>query len=183
MPQPTRRRGAAPIPPPPPAELHRRYVAERRSLDDLGARYHVSAWTVKRWLRAAGIRRQPARWATRVTAADLHALYVQQRLTIGEIATREHVSPSTVWHALQHHHIPRRPAAPRAGPPPGVAELRRLYVEAGWSIRRLAGRYQVSYTTIHQRLTGAEVPLRPRGAQGRRPPAAGHAASGAPPGG
>ncbi len=182
MPQPPRRRGAAPIPPPPPAELHRRYVAERRSLDDLGARYHVSAWTVKRWLRAAGSRRQPARWATRVTAADLHALYVQQRLTIGEIAAREQVSPNTVWHALQHHQIPRRPAARRAGRPPEVAELRRLYVEAGWSLRRLAGRYQVSYTTIHQRLTAAGVPLRPRGAQGRRR-AAGNAATGAPTGG
>ena len=43
-----------------PAELRRHYVTERRSLDDLGARCHVSAWTVKRWLRNAQIRRQPA---------------------------------------------------------------------------------------------------------------------------
>jgi len=132
MPRPTRRRGAAPIPPRPPAELHRQYVDERRSLDDLGARYHVSGWTVKRWLRKAGIRRRPARWALTVTAADLRALYVQQELTIGEIAALKQVSPNTVWHALKHHQIPRRPAARRAGPPPEVAELRRLYLKEGW---------------------------------------------------
>jgi len=176
----TSRRGADPAAAP--AELHRRYVAERRSLDDLGARYHVSAWTVKRWLHKAGSRRQPARWATRVTAADLRALYVQQRLTIGEIARPQARQP--------HHRLARAPAPPdppAPGRPAGEpaargAELRRLYVEAGWSLRRLAGRYQVSYTTIHQRLTRAGVPLRPRGAQGRRR-SAGNAATGAPTGG
>ncbi len=114
MPRPTRRRGAAPIPPRPPAELHRQYVDERRSLDDLGARYHVSGWTVKRWLRKAGIRRRPARWALTVTAADLRALYVQQELTIGEIAALKQVSPNTVWHAPNTTRF--RGARPPAGP-------------------------------------------------------------------
>jgi len=56
-------------------------------------------------------------------------------------------------------------------------------MEARWSIRRLAGHYQVSYTTIHHRLAAAAIPLRPRGAPARRPPAAGKAAEDAARGG
>ncbi len=163
-------RGPQPILPPPADELRVRHVDQRQSLDELAAHYHVSAWTVKAWLRNAGIRRHrrpgPA-WATTVSAEHLRELYVQQRLTMRQIAARQRVTETTVWRALKYHQIPRRPAGRQVSPPPQAAELRRLYLQERWSIRQLAARYRVSYPTMRYRLAKANIPLRPVGGHSR----------------
>jgi transposase-like protein len=72
--------GPRPIPPPPAGELRELYVHQRHSLDQLASHYRVSPWTVRRWLRTAGVRRQRPRghpWATTVSADLLRQLYVQ----------------------------------------------------------------------------------------------------------
>ena len=133
MPQPTRRRGASPIPPPPPAELRRHYVTERRSLDDLAACYHVSAWTVKRWLRNAGIHRQPAMWATRghrrgPARAVCRAGADHRRDRRPRARQPEHRSGTRSS-------TTRSPGAlPPFFSPLEVVEPGRLYMEARWSI-------------------------------------------------
>jgi hypothetical protein len=158
-----RRRGPKPIPRPPAAELRRLYVTERHSLDTMGFHYNVSEATVRAWLRAGGIHRTRSTWRTTIPAARLHRLYVTQGLTIEQIAVGERVGPMTVWHALIDHDIPRRPHG-RPVPPPAPADLlRRLYLQDDWSIRQLAARYKVSYTTMRQRLQAAGILLRPPG--------------------
>jgi hypothetical protein len=155
--------GPAPLTPPPVAELRRRYVTERHSLDTIGFHYGVSEATVRAWLRAAGIHRKPLSWRTTIPAARLHALYVTQGLTIEQIAAQERVGPMTVWHALIDHDIPRRPHGRPVPPPPPALELRRLYAEERRPIRQLAAHFGVSYTTMRQRLHAAGIPLRPPG--------------------
>jgi hypothetical protein len=130
--------------------------------------YGVSEGTVRAWLGAAGIRRTPLSWRTTISAARLRTLYLTQGLTIEQIAVGERVTPNTVWRALVDHDIPRRPHGRPVPPPPPTAELRLLYVQEGWPIRRLAAHFGVSYTTMRQRLTAAGIPLRPPGDRWRR---------------
>jgi hypothetical protein len=149
------------------AELRRLYLTERRSLEDIGQRYGVTAWTAQRWLREARIgRKRPTR--TRLLAADrLWELYVDQHMTIAQVARRERVAPNTVWMALIDYGIPRHPPGRHVPPRPPTATLRRLYLEDRWTIRQLATRHRVSYTTMRTWLEAAGIPLRPAGGSSR----------------
>jgi transposase len=147
-------------------ELRRLYVDKQLSLDDIAERYGIPPWTVQRWLAALKPSRRVPAWATVVSAEHLRALYVDQGLTLTQIVQREQVSPSVVWYALQHHQIPTHPRGrPRIATHPSADELRRRYLEQGWSTRRLAAHYQASTPIIRRWLADAGIPRRPVGFQ------------------
>src|SRR5262245_37335953 len=156
-----RRRGRKPIPSPPTDELQRLYVDKRLSCKQLGAHYGVSAPTALRWLRAAGIQREPS-WATTVSAEQLRELYLAQGLTPAAIAARERVSAAAVCKALRSHQIRRAATGPAPIPPPPAAELRRLYVTQRHSRDTIGFHYGVSEATVRAWLRAAGI--------GRTPP-------------
>jgi DNA-binding transcriptional ArsR family regulator len=116
-PRPERRRRRLP---PTAAELRRRYVADRLTSGQLGARYGVSATTVRRWLKAAGIpRRVPGRHSRAPDREELCRLYQDQRLSTTQIGLRYGVGQTTAHNWLRAAGIPLRPQGrpSRAGTP------------------------------------------------------------------
>lgn len=105
--------------PPADTELRRCYLEEGLTVDQLAARYGVSATTAKRWLGNAGIpRRAPGRSRRAPSGDELHRLYQDQGLSTTQIAQRHGVGQSTAHRWLRAAKIPLRPAGPpvRADP-------------------------------------------------------------------
>jgi transposase-like protein len=116
-PQPERRRRRLP---PTAAELRRRYVADRLTSGQLAAQYEVSATTVRRWLKAAGIpRRVPGRHSRAPDREELCRLYQDQGLSTTQIGRRFGVGQTTAHNWLRAAGIPLRPQGrpTRAGTP------------------------------------------------------------------
>jgi transposase len=107
----------------------------------------------------------------RVSPAELRRLYEQQRLVPAEIGERVGVSGRTVRAWLQRLGIPLRPQPERRRRhlPPTQAQLRRRYVANGWSIGRLADRYEVSASTVRRWLKDAGIPRRLPGGRSQAP--------------
>jgi len=106
-PQPERRRRHRP---PTPAQLRRRYLADGLSIGQLAARYGVSASTVRRWLKDAGIPRRPAGGRSRAPSREeLYRLYQAEGLSTTQIGERYGVRQGTAHHWLRAAGVALRP--------------------------------------------------------------------------
>jgi transposase len=153
---------------PPREKLVTLFVEQRWSPEQIGAHYGRSRTTVYRWLHQLEIQRPRPSWALTISKAYLAGLY--ERLgTMEKVADHEQVTMGQVERAMRHHQIQRRrppwPTKPQARQRPPTAELRRLYLDQQWSMRRMADHYGCSTRTIHQWLSAPDVdiPRRPPG--------------------
>jgi transposase len=159
---------------PPREKLVTLFVEERWSPEQIGAHYGRSRTTVYRWLHELEIERPRSSWALTVSKGYLAGLY--ERLgTMEKVAEHEHVTMGQVERAMDHHQIERRrpawPSESQARQRPPTAELRRLYLDQQWSMRRMADHYGCSSRTIHEWLSAPDVniPRRPPGRPSMRP--------------
>lgn len=118
---------APPHPEPPgtpaPAQLHRWYLTEGQTLEQIARRQHTTRERVKQWLQAAGVSVQPR--TTRETRKQLdpellRELYVDREWTATQIALELDTSPNQVLRTLHEHDIPVRrggPLRPRMNTP------------------------------------------------------------------
>jgi transposase len=150
------------------------FVEQRWSPGKIGAHYGRSRATVYRWLQQLEIDRPRPSWALTVSKAYLAGLY--ERLgTMERVAAHEQVTMGQVERAMRHHQIQRRhppwPSESQARRRPPTAELRRLYLDQQWSMRRMADHYGCSTRTIHQWLSAphVDIPRRPPGRPSMRP--------------
>lgn len=169
-----RRPGRVRKPPPPPAELRRLREQERRSRDELAARYEVHPQTVSKWLTAAGL---PGQLAPSVSAAQIAAIYRAEPVTASQIARRLGISSGAALAALHREGVevdPGRQAAAvraahdrRRGTVPfllaEVAELAvQYYQEQGWSYRMVGEQLGVSKAKVRAELQHRGVPVHRR---------------------
>jgi lambda repressor-like predicted transcriptional regulator len=153
-------------------EAARRVRDEGASFAGLAREYGVSVEAVRYQMTARGV---PAavhapRVLRGIPATDLGDLYAAGQ-TLAQIAGKYGVSRWTVSDRLRSIGVPRRPPAwmQRRQPTPlPLAEAAALY-EDGESLAVLAGRYQVSASTVWSRLAEAGVTLRPPGGHNRIP--------------
>jgi len=102
---------------PTPAQLRRRYAADGLTIRQLADLYGVSASTVRRWLRDAGIpRRLPGGHSQAPTREELCRLYQAEGLTTTQIGERYGVSQQTAHRWLRVAGVALRPRGrlPRA---------------------------------------------------------------------
>jgi transposase len=96
--------------PPNPVELRRRYVADGLTPGQLATRYGVSASTVTRWLKDAGIsRRPPGRRSHAPAGEELRWLYQVGGLSTAQIGQRYGVSQQTAYRWVRAAGVPLRP--------------------------------------------------------------------------
>lgn len=96
--------------PPTPAELRRGYVADGLTPGQLATRYGVSASTVSRWLKDAGIsRRPPGRRSHAPAGEELRWLYQVEGLSTAQIGQCYGVSQQTAYRWVRAGGIPLRP--------------------------------------------------------------------------
>jgi uncharacterized protein YjcR len=96
--------------PPTPAQLRRRYLADGLSIGQLANRYGVSASTVKRWLKDAGIpRRPPGGQSQAPSREELRRLYQAEGLSTTQIGERYGVSQGTAHNWLRAAGVALRP--------------------------------------------------------------------------
>jgi transposase len=113
---------------PAPVELRRGYVADGLSTGQLAKRYGVSASTVTRWLKDAGIPRRPAGRRSQAPAREeLCRLYQAEGLSTAQIGERYGVSQQTAHRWVRAAGVPLRPqgqptraSTGRPGPSPEV---------------------------------------------------------------
>ena len=105
-----------PLPSPPPADqLARLYLTERRTLAQIGRRYHTSSRGVRRWLLQAGI---PVRARTsrahrkHLDVAVLRTLYTDREWTAAQIAHELDSTIHLVLRSLHENAIPVRTGGP-----------------------------------------------------------------------
>jgi transposase len=109
---------------PAPVELHRGYVVDGLTPGQLATRYGVSASTVTRWLKDAGIsRRPPGRHSQAPAGEELRWLYQVEGLSTAQIGQCYGVSQQTAYRWVRAAGIPLRPQvqptrASGAGPGP-----------------------------------------------------------------
>jgi len=106
-----------------------------------------------------------------VERARLVALYQQRGLSIRKVAAELGLPPKQVGQLLDHYGIPRHPVTlPTVAALPPTAELAARY-QAGWTLRKIAAHYQVSYSRVRSLLLAEPtVRLRPSPNQARRQP-------------
>jgi transposase len=93
-----------------PAQLRRRYAADGLSTRQLANLYGVSASTVRRWLREAGIPRRPPGGQSRAPSRqELCRLYQAEGLTTAQLGERYGVSQQTAHRWLRTGGITARP--------------------------------------------------------------------------
>jgi len=96
--------------PPTPAQLRRRYLTDGLSIGQLAARHGVSASTVRRWLKDAGIpRRLPGGQSRAPSRQELCRLYQAEGLSTTQIGERYGVSQATAHHWLRAAGVALRP--------------------------------------------------------------------------
>jgi len=104
-----------------------------------------------------------------VERARLVALYQQRGLSIRKVAAELGLPPKQVARLLDHYGIPRHLTTTPAVLPP-TAELAARY-QAGWTLRKIAAHYQVSYSRVRSLLLAEPtVRLRPPPSQARHRP-------------
>jgi transposase len=95
----------------------------------------------------------------------LRRLYVDQRLTISQIAASLGVAPQTVHNRLVAAKIPRRPSPSTPRTDITDDQIRRLYINQGWSAPEIASHFGCGTSTVYarlERLGVARRPARPR---------------------
>jgi transposase len=96
--------------PPTPAQLRRRYLADDLSIGQLAAHYGVSASTVRRWLKNAGIPGRPPGGRSKAPSRqELYRLYQTEGLSSTQIGERYRVRQSTAHNWLRAAGVPLRP--------------------------------------------------------------------------
>ena len=104
---------------PPPAILHRWYVTEGRTLEQIARQHHTAKDTVRTWLQTAGVSVQPRTSREHRRHLDpklLHDLYLTREWSATEIAAELDTSIQLVLRSLHEYGIPvRRGGAPRKG--------------------------------------------------------------------
>lgn len=102
---------------PPPAVLHRWYVIEGRTLEQIARQHHTTRDTVRTWLQTAGVSVQPRTSREDRRHLDptlLRELYLTREWSATEIAAELDTSYQLVLRSLHDHGIPvRRAGAPR----------------------------------------------------------------------
>jgi transposase len=156
------------------AQLHRWYVTQLMTTDEIASRCGVaSTSTIVRWLREAGVPLRPpgrsvqARGLRTPTAEELRRLVWQEHRPYREIALMYGCDPSAVAHWLNESGIPRPTTweTIRAGTKPDMPtpEVLRARYATGESLRAIADDYTVSWQTIRELATASGVELRPTG--------------------
>ena len=102
---------------PSPADLHRWYVVEGRTLVQIARQHHTTRDTVRSWLQTAGVSVQPRTSREQRKHLDpvlLRELYLDREWSATEIAADLDTTVHLVLRTLHEHGIPVR----RGGPPP-----------------------------------------------------------------
>lgn len=143
------------------AELRDLYENQRLTTHAIAAQCGVSHMSVKRWLRAYGIKARPVgrgllnRGVAEPTRDDLYRFIHVEHLGYREVAALYGVDSTAVPYWLRKHGI-KRPTiwdTRRKGIHPTLPtaeELTRLYTENLFSIRRIGHLYGVSETVINR---------------------------------
>ena len=119
---------------PPAEDLHRWYVTEGRTLEQIAHQHHTARDTVRTWLQTAGITIQPRTSREHRKHLDpelLRDLYVDREWSATQIAAELDTSIQQVLRTLHEHGIPvRRGGAPRKrAQRPRPARLTALYLD------------------------------------------------------
>ena len=117
---------------PPAEDLHRWYVTEGRTLEQIARQHHTARDTVRTWLQTAGISVQPRTSREHRKHLDpvlLRELYLDREWSATEIAAELDTTIHQVLRTLHEHGIPvRRGGAPRKRDgDPAHARLTALY--------------------------------------------------------
>lgn len=160
-------------------ELARLYVDERIDHDDIARAYGVAPWTVRRRLRAAGIRRPngvpPGGDVPMPTADELRRHYDTEGQTLAQIAAHYGVPQPTVRRWLENAQIPRRARSPSSGQRPDEspqltrAALWDRYVTQGHTAAEIAAQFGVTKNIVITALHAQRIPVRPPGPSTREP--------------
>lgn len=160
-------------------QLARLYVDERLDDDDIASTYGVAPWTVRRRLRAAGIRRPngapPGGDVPMPTADELRRHYNTEGQTLAQIAAHYGVPQPTVRRWLEIAHIPRRARPASSGQRPDEspqltrAALWDSYVTQGRTAAEIAAELGVTKNIVITALHAQRIPVRPSGPSTREP--------------
>ncbi len=144
------------------ATLRQLYVDEGLTVAGVARRLGVSTGAAHKWLRAAGVAMRPSpAEAVPVEDDTVRRLYVDHGWSAAEIATHVGCSVSTVFFRLRRLGVPSRPPRPRECSRPADAELRRLHLDEGLTLRQIATRFSVTRQAVWRWLTSAGIPPRP----------------------
>ncbi|HEY1119739.1 MAG TPA: hypothetical protein VGE43_18640, partial [Acidimicrobiales bacterium] len=147
--------------------------------DDIARSYGVAPWTVRRRLRAAGIRRPngaPPGGDVPMPAADeLRRRYNTEGQTLAQIAAHYGVPQPTVRRWLEIAQIPRRARPASSGQRPDEspqltrAALWDSYVTQGRTAGEIAAELGVTKNVVITALHAQRIPVRPSGPSTREP--------------
>jgi DNA-binding CsgD family transcriptional regulator len=147
--------------------LRRRYVAQRRSAQEIATETGWSSQYVRDRLRDHGIPLRPRGAAASFPPVDAAALagWSAQALSLAEIAARTGYSPSGVRKLLHRAGLPSRAAGPvKSSPDPAeLAEVVRLYRDEGRSLAAVGGAFGHGPDWAKARVHAAGLTVRPGG--------------------
>jgi len=147
-------------------DLERMYLSEGMTQRQIADLHGLSEWAVGKRLRAFGIESRPTNWVRdaprkdQFTPEDLRRLYVTERKTMKEIAEMYSVNPVTVSKWLRRYSIPVEQAWERRAVQLDANELKRLYVDEGWTLNRIAKHFSCSTWTVRWNFRRNEIPVR-----------------------
>jgi transposase len=136
--------------PPTPAKLHRGYVTNGLTPEQLARCYGVSASTVTRWLEDAGIpRRPPGRRSHAPAREELRRLYQLEGLSTAQIGRRYGVSQQTAHRWVRAAGVPLLPQGQptRAGQGHGQPTAFRRGSGPGSAVRSIGTRTKFPHST------------------------------------
>ena len=150
------------------AELGRLYVEDEFDDEQIGRRYGVSSWQVRRRRTELGVTRRPAEGRPAPPAEVLRRAYVDEQLWLKDIARRYHTRIDTVRRWLKAAGIPVR-ARPgrrnRLQPDPTL--LRRLYHDEQWTAAEIAAELDINAKRVLRALHDNAIPVRVAGPRTR----------------
>jgi hypothetical protein len=148
------------------AQLRRRYLTWRHSADRIAADFGCSSQLVRDRLRSAGIPLRPPGSANPLADVDIDLLtgWCTAGLTLHEIAEQLRRSPSGVAKLLKRHGLATVNGRTKADghAHAEIADVRRLYVDEGLHLTRVAQQLGHSRAWVRARLSAAGVPERER---------------------
>ncbi len=144
-------------------ELHKLYIVQEWTQEQIAAHYGCDSTTIQRKLRGCGIPIHPSRGrpCIEIPCAELRELYMAQEWTTAQIAAHYSRNDSAINRWFRKCGIPTRPHRGYRRIEIPCAELHKLYVVQEWEQDQIAAHYGRGLSTISRWLSECGIPTRP----------------------